>query len=64
MENVYYWYDGNVPYCTDVTAWQPLDDNFVHMNVPVYAYIDNSNRATTHQVNGTASKRVSRMSRG
>ena len=53
MENVYYWYDGNVPYCTDVTAWQPIDDNYVHMNVPAYSYIDNSHGATTHQVNGT-----------
>ena len=50
MENVYYWYDGNVPYCTDATAWQPLDDNFVHMNVPGYFYVDNY--GVTHQVNG------------
>jgi hypothetical protein len=49
MENVYYWYDGNVPYCTDATAWQPLDDNFIHMNVPGYAYVDPSHGAT-HQV--------------
>ena len=50
MESIHYWYDGNVPYYTDVTAWQPLDDNFVHVNVPVYAYVDNSNGTTTHQV--------------
>jgi len=49
MDNVYYWYDGNVPYCTDATAWQPLDDNFVHMNVPGYFYVDNY--GVTHQVN-------------
>jgi hypothetical protein len=41
MENVHYWYDGNVPYCTDVTAWQPADDNFIRMNVPGYVYVDN-----------------------
>lgn len=41
MENVSYWYDGNVPYCADATAWQPLDDNFVHMNVPGYFHVDN-----------------------
>jgi hypothetical protein len=57
MENVYYWYDGNVPYCTDATAWQPLDDNFVHMNVPGYFYIDNS--GVTHQVNVITCWRVS-----
>jgi hypothetical protein len=51
MENVYYWYDGNVPYCTDATAWQPLDDNFVHMNVPGYFYVDNY--GVTHQVKGS-----------
>jgi hypothetical protein len=50
MENVYYWYDGNVPYCTDATAWQPMDDNFIHMNVPGYFYVDNY--GVTHQVNG------------
>src|SRR6266478_6347569 len=50
MENVYYWYDGNVPYCTDATAWQPLDDNFIHMNGPGYFYVDNSH-GVTHQVN-------------
>ena len=49
MENVYYWYDGNVPYCTDATAWQPMDDNFIHMNVPGYFYVDN--HGVTHQVN-------------
>jgi hypothetical protein len=60
MENVYYWYDGNVPYCTDATAWQPLDDNFVHMNVPGYSYVDNSHGAVaTHQVNGITCTRVS-----
>ncbi|KAF8494625.1 hypothetical protein F5888DRAFT_1805358 [Russula emetica] len=48
MENVYYWYDGNVPYCTDATAWQPLDDNFIHMNVPGYFYVDNY--GVTHQL--------------
>lgn len=48
MDNVYYWYDGNVPYCTDATAWQPIDDNFVHMNVPGYFYVDNY--GVTHQL--------------
>ncbi|KAI0301039.1 hypothetical protein B0F90DRAFT_1721164 [Multifurca ochricompacta] len=38
IENVYYWYDGTVPYCTDATACQPLDDNFLHMNAPGYWY--------------------------
>ena len=51
MENVYYWYDGNVPYCTDANAWQPLDDNFIHMNVPGYSYIDPSHHGA-HQVDG------------
>ena len=41
MENVHYWYNGNVPYSTDATArptvWQPLDDNLV----PSYFYVDN-----------------------
>src|SRR6266566_6683432 len=46
MENIYYWYDGNVPYCTNatVTAWQSLDDNFV----PGYFYVDNYG-VVTHQ---------------
>ncbi len=38
IENVYYWYDGNVPFYTDVTACRPLDDNFVPMNVHGYGY--------------------------
>ena len=60
MEKVYYWYDGNVPYCTNVTAWQPIDDNYVHMNVPAYSYIDNSHgqQHTSHQVNCTTCWRV------
>ncbi|KAH9988455.1 hypothetical protein BJV74DRAFT_885342 [Russula compacta] len=40
VENVQYWYDGNVPYYTDAAAWQPLDDTFLHMNVPGYSYVD------------------------
>ena len=59
LENVYYWYDGNVPYCPDATAWQPLDDNFLHTNVPVYSYVDNY-LGTTHQVNATTCRRMSR----
>ncbi|KAI0246457.1 hypothetical protein BJV78DRAFT_1254463 [Lactifluus subvellereus] len=42
IENVYYWYDGNVPYYTDATACQPLDDTFFHMNVPGYSHADKS----------------------
>ena len=38
IENVYYWYDGNVPFCTDATACRPLDDNFLPMNVHGYGY--------------------------
>jgi hypothetical protein len=51
MENVYYWYDGYMPYCTDGTVWQPLDDNFFHMNYSGYSYVDKF-QATPHQVNG------------
>ena len=42
--------------------WQPIDDNYVHMNVLAYSYIDNSHGATTHQVNGTTCWRVTCMS--
>ena len=33
MENVYYWYDGNIPYFTDATA--------LRLDVPGYFYVDN-----------------------
>ncbi|KAH9025490.1 hypothetical protein EDB84DRAFT_1504628 [Lactarius hengduanensis] len=37
IANVYYWYDGNVPFCTDATACRPLDDNFLPMNAMAMA---------------------------
>ncbi|KAN0107109.1 hypothetical protein V8E52_010486 [Russula decolorans] len=42
MENIHYWHDGTVPYCPSATAWQPMDDNLVPMNVPGYFNVDNS----------------------
>jgi hypothetical protein len=54
IENVYYWYDGNVPFCTDATACRPLDDNFLPMNVHGYGYgywyADKTQWAPLHQV--------------
>jgi hypothetical protein len=50
VENVYYWYDGYMPYCTDSTVWQPLDDNF-HLNLSGYSSVDKF-QGTPHQVNG------------
>ncbi|KAH9022574.1 hypothetical protein EDB85DRAFT_371530 [Lactarius pseudohatsudake] len=53
IENVYYWYDGNVPFCTDATACRPLDDNFLPMNVHGYGYgywyADKTQMAHPHQ---------------
>ena len=49
MENVYYWYDGNMPYCTDTTVWQPLDDNFYHLNLSGPSFVDKP-QATPYQV--------------
>ncbi|KAN0128721.1 hypothetical protein V8E53_013442 [Lactarius tabidus] len=53
IENVYYWYDGNVPFCTDATACRPLDDNFLPMNVHGYGYgywyADKTQWAPLHQ---------------
>ncbi|KAH9961543.1 hypothetical protein BC827DRAFT_1202738 [Russula dissimulans] len=42
MQNVYYWYDGYMPYCTDAAASQPVDDTFLYMNVPGYSSVDKS----------------------
>lgn len=54
IENVYYWYDGNVPFCTDATACRPVDDNFLPMNVHGsgygYWYADKSQWPHPHQV--------------
>ncbi|KAI9463361.1 hypothetical protein F5148DRAFT_199703 [Russula earlei] len=50
MENVYYWYDGNVPYYTDATAWQPVDDYYLHMNFPGYPYVEKFQGVVAHQL--------------
>ena len=51
MQNVYYWYDGCMPYCTDATAWQPLDDTFLYTNMSGYSYVDKS-QGVAHPVSG------------
>ena len=38
-----------MPYCTDSTVWQPLDDNFFHLNLSGYPYADKLQGAP-HQV--------------
>ena len=50
MENVYYWYDGNMPYCTDTTVWQPLDDNLYHQNPSGPLFEDKAQGTAPYQV--------------
>jgi len=57
MQNVYYWYDGCMPYCTDATAWQPLDDTFLYTSMSGYSYVDKS-QGVAHPVSGGWSSRT------
>ncbi|KAH9972495.1 hypothetical protein BGW80DRAFT_1459844 [Lactifluus volemus] len=49
IENVYYWYDGNVPYYMDGTTMQRLDDHFFNMNTSSHSYVEKP-QGVPHQV--------------
>jgi hypothetical protein len=49
IENVYYWYDGNVPYYMDGTTMQRLDDHFFNMNASSHSYVEKP-QGVPHQV--------------
>jgi len=51
MQNVYYWYDGCMPYCTDAIAWQPLDSTFLYTTASGYSGVDKS-QGVVHPVSG------------